>query len=100
MKHLLIYNEQPRILRGGDRLKVYRNVPLAKAKLDKMPLIERGLRAGMDALNTILYRGARPGSGTNIPTTRGPSGDSNGGGGQTDPGTPPPPPTAPPPPPL
>lgn len=101
VKHLLIYNEQPRILRGGDRLKVYRNVPLAKAKLDKMPLIERGLRAGMDALNTILYRGARPGSGgTSIPTTRGPSGDSNGGGGQSDPGTPPAPPTAPPPPPL
>lgn len=100
VKHQLIYNEQPRILRGGDRLKVYKNVPLAKAKMDKMPLLERGLRAGMDALNTILYRGTRPGTGgPNIPTTRGPSGDTNGGG-QSDPGTPaPPPPTPPPPPP-
>ena len=98
VKHLLIYNEQPRVLRGGDRLRVYRNVPLAKAKMDKMPLMERGLRAGMDALNTILYRGGRPGSGPNIPSTRGPSGDTNGGG-HPEPGGPPPPPSTPPPPP-
>ncbi len=98
VRHALFYNERPRILRDGDSLRVTRTAPLAKARVDKGMIFGRAARAGLDAVDTILWRGRAGSGGTaQVPASRGPVGDTNGGGGGQNPV--PPPPDGPPPPP-
>ncbi len=102
VKHLLMYNERPRVLRDGDQIRVYRNVPLAKARIDKGAVAERAGRALMDAFYTLARAGSGrtggAGGGPTIPGGRGPVGDT-GSGGDSGSTPAPPPPGAPPPPP-
>jgi hypothetical protein len=99
VRHALYFNERPRVLKDGDSLRVTRGAPLAKARIDKGMILGRAARAGLDAVDTILWRGRAGGggSGTGLPGSRGPVGDTGGGGGGQNPA--PPPPDGPPPPP-
>jgi hypothetical protein len=99
VKHRLLLNESPRILNGGDQLRVYKNIPLAKSRVDKGALYERGAKAVAEAFYTLMTRPRLPGTGGGAPVP-------GGGGlpGDTKAPAPPPPPppsetTAPPPPP-
>ena len=92
VRHRLLLNESPRVLNGGEQLRVYKNIPLAKSKLDKGGLFERGANSVAEAFYTIMMRGPRGGGGVPIP---------GGGGsaplpGDTDAPAPPPPPPPPP----
>lgn len=101
VRHRLIPHDNPRILNSGDTIRVFKNVPLARSKIDKGTVIQRGANALAEAFYTILMRtGGRAG----------PVGIPGAGGGTPLPGdtqgeTPPPPPRdsggnpAPPPPP-
>lgn len=98
VRHALFYNARPRVLKDGDSLRVTRSAPLAKAPVDKGVIFGRAARAGLDAVDTILWRGRAGAGGTpQVPGSRGPVGDTNGGGGGQTPA--PPPPDGPPPPP-
>jgi ferric-dicitrate binding protein FerR (iron transport regulator) len=92
VRHRLLLTENPRILNGGEQLRVYRNIPLAKSKLDKGRIYERGANAVIEAFYTIMLRGPRVAGGAPAP----------GGGvplpGDTEAPAPPPPPPPPPPP--
>jgi hypothetical protein len=90
------------ILQSGDSIRVFKNQPLARAKVDRGNIAQGALKAAAQALYEVLYRrsvnGSSPSSGGTIPTTGGASGDHDKTG--TSGGTaPPPPPSAPPPPP-
>ncbi len=87
----------PKLLKAGEWLRVYRNVPLASTTIERSTALRTAFRALADALYTAVSRngripglgGARPPGGGTIP---GP------GGGVTlpgDTGAPPPPPTLP-----
>ena len=98
---------KPKLLNAGEWIRVFKNQPLADARLDKGSALNVAFRALTDALYTIVYRNGR---GTvRLP---GPSGGPGGGGlplpdppplpGDNDtqpPPPPPPPPPFPPPPP-
>lgn len=92
VRHRLIYQEQPKILNDGEQVRVYKNVPLARSRIDKGRIMERGANALAEAFYTIMMRGPRLGGGSSpVP----------GGGGRPLPGDtkgdPPPPPPPPPP---
>jgi len=95
----------PKILTTGQWLRVYKNQPLAKARIDREGLVRGSLRVLADALQTIVYRGQNvpgmsggkvpggiplPGDTGTIPAPPPLPGDSTGGGGTTP--APPPPP--------
>ncbi|MBK5290264.1 MAG: FecR domain-containing protein [Acidobacteriia bacterium] len=104
VRHRLIMQEQPRLLNQGEEIRVYKNVPLAKARLDKGGLVQRGMNALGDAFYTIMMRGPGSGGGsTPVPGAGGGASPVPGGGGPRPGDTgaeppPPPPPAAPPPP--
>ncbi len=81
----------PKLLKAGEWLRVYRNVPLASTRIDKGSALRSAFRALTDALYTAVYRNRR------IPSIGGvPGAGSPGGGGTPLPGdtgsTVPPPP--------
>jgi len=99
VRHLLM-GGQPKVLNSGEWLRVYRNYPLAKKRLERDSVVRTALRVLTDTLETIVYRTGRGGPAT-VPGAGGP-----GVGMPTDqpaPAPPPPPgsgdPSAPPPPP-
>ena len=104
VQHALRPVGAPKILHAGDSITVYKNYPLQAGGVDRGTILNHGLRALMDALNTAVYRNSRGipgigggGSGGGIPGgAGGPVGDTKGGttGGGTTGGTsaPPPPP--------
>jgi hypothetical protein len=94
VRHRLLLNENPRVLNGGEQLRVYKNIPLAKSKLDKSGLFERGANAVAEAFYTIMTRGPRAGGG-GAPVPGG--GGSAPLPGDTEAPAPPPPPPPPPP---
>lgn len=96
VQHALMPYGDPKLLNPGDYLRVYKNDPLVKNRIDKGALGQRIFNALMDA---FLYRprvsgpggsplpgGGAPGGGT------GPSLPGDTGGGPTPPPPPPPPP--------
>ena len=96
VRHRLIAHEEPKILNSGEHVRVYKDAPLAKGKLDKSGVIERAAHALADAMWTIVLRNSGP---TGLPRP------PVGGPGPTLPGDtasplppPPPPPGLPPPP--
>lgn len=100
VRHVMFFNERPRVLRDGDTLRVTKNAPLARARVDRGAIFGRLARAALDALDTALWQqrgGGGAGGGPRIPGSRGPVGDTAGGG--QDGGSAPPPGTPPPPPP-
>jgi hypothetical protein len=101
--HRRIAYDRPRIVNAGEQLRVYRDQPLAKARMDKGAVMERVANGLSDAIYTILTRSRG--------AARAPGGGVPAGGGAPLPGdtgapAPPPPPApgdttapAPPPPP-
>lgn len=101
VRHRLMPTNEPRELRSGDSLRVYKNVPLAKARIDKGALMRRGANAMAEAYYQIMLRGPKLGGGGSTPTAPGGSAPLPGDTKGNDPPPPPPPPppaTAPPPP--
>ena len=109
VRHRLLPTAEPRELRTGDQLRVYKNVPIAKAKLDKGNAMRKSANALAEIYYSIMMRGPRlgGGSGGGAPVPGGGGvpaplpGDTDGGAGAPPPPPPPPPPpaSAPPPPP-
>jgi hypothetical protein len=92
--HVRLAFDKPRILNAGEQLRVYKDQPLAKAKVDKGAIGRRVADGLADALYTVLTR--RPVGGARVPA----GGTTGGGGGAPLPGdtgasAPPPPPPAP-----
>jgi hypothetical protein len=99
VQHRLLPRGEPKLVNGGEYLRVYKNEPLANKLVDKGSAVKYALRVLTDALYTVVYRSPRGGS---LPGT----GAGGTGGGTTLPGDvnvgpppPPPPPDTPPPPP-
>jgi len=98
VQHRLLPRGEPKLVNGGEYLRVYKNEPLANKLVDKGSAVKYALRLLTDALYTVVNRTPRTGGG--IPGTS--AGGSTGGvtlPGDPDVGPPPPPPDAPPPPP-
>ena len=97
VQHRLLPRGEPKLVNGGEYLRVYKNEPLANKLIDKGSAVKYALRVLTDALYTVVYRSPRAGGGI-------PGSGSGGTGGTTlpgdvDVGPPPPPPDGPPPPP-
>ena len=59
VQHALRPVGAPKILHAGDSITVYKNYPLQAGGVDRGTIINHGLRALMDALNTAVYRNSR-----------------------------------------
>ncbi len=85
----------PKLIKAGEWLRVYRNAPLASARVDRQSVLKATFRALADALYTAVYRTQR------VPSIGGGTRPPIGGGGiplpgDTGGGAPPPlPPTLP-----
>jgi ferric-dicitrate binding protein FerR (iron transport regulator) len=86
VRHALLPTNTPKTVRTGESLRVYKDAPLARGKIDKGTILRQVFRAAMDA---VITAGTR--------TPGGPGGAAGGGGGPVgDTGkttAPPPPPT-------
>lgn len=99
VQHRLLPRGEPKLVNGGEYLRVYKYEPLANRLVDKGSAVKYVLRALSDALYTAVYRtprvgGGIPGAGTGTVGSTPLPGDVDVG-----PPPPPPPPDAPPPPP-
>ncbi|MCC6263931.1 MAG: FecR domain-containing protein [Bryobacterales bacterium] len=88
VEHRLLPNGKQRVLGPGDELRVDKDEPIARARIDRGGLLKASFRALSDALYTIAVNASRTGGGAStIP---------GGGGsplpGDKDPSSPPPPP--------
>jgi ferric-dicitrate binding protein FerR (iron transport regulator) len=98
VRHNLMYGEKT--LTDGMSLRVYRNIPIAAAGLDKANLAKRLGKAAMDALSTLANHNIKIGGGSPGTVGSGCKPGTAGCGGApppptTGPGTPPPPATGP-----
>lgn len=110
VEHRLLPNGKQRILGTGDELRVDKDEPIARAKVDRGGVLRASFRALSDALYTIAVRtrqggGTSPipggGGGTPLPGDQGPSTPpppppTSGGGTVPNTGGAPPPPPPPP----
>jgi hypothetical protein len=86
VRHRLIPQNDETVLNAGEQRRVYKDVSLAKAKIDKGPLAERALDSLSDALYIIFTRG----TGGATPGGTGPSGGGPSLPGDTPAENPPP----------
>jgi hypothetical protein len=97
--HTRFLGQKERLVNQGESIRIFKDQPLARQRIDKGSAAQVALRAMADAIYTILYRGSGGAGGAGGgPTLKG---DTTG---QAPPPPPPPPPggdtsTAPPPPP-
>lgn len=100
VQHALLPFSDSKVLNAGESIRVYKNSPLAKSRLDKGEIVQRALRAFSDwmILQGPRLGGTPGGAGVPAPTGGGPTlpGDTNV---PLPPPPPPPPPAAGPPPP-
>ena len=97
VRHRLIPRSDEQVLNAGDELRVYRNTPLAKAKIDKGAIAKESLNVLADVFYQIMIRRPIGGVGGSAPTGGGGAPTSlPGDTGATKPAPPPPPPPAPP----
>lgn len=98
VRHLLRVSE-PRLLRAGEWVRVFRNEALAQKMIDRGNILQRAARAASDALYQAGINAARNAPSIartgGVPGTGSPADQNNG---QAAPTAPPPPPSAPPPP--
>jgi len=101
VQHKLLPRGEPRLLKAGEWIRVFKGQPLAQASVDKGSLLRSALRAMSDALLTIIYQSPDPGSRGPVPPVGGgpPGGGLPGDRGPQTPPPPPPPDEGPPPPP-
>jgi hypothetical protein len=94
VRHRLIPRSDEQVLSAGDELRVYKNVPLAKARIDKGAVAQRSLNVLADAFYTIMRSGIGRGGGSGIPGAGGGGAPPSlpGDTGGTAPAPPPPPP--------
>ena len=97
VQHAILPIGEPKILKGGEYIRVYRNQPLAQKSLDKGGLMRQVLRAASDALIEVVSRAPRGGAGPTVPGAGAGGGPNIPGGtsGDTGAGEPPPPPPPP-----
>jgi FecR protein len=86
VQHALLPRGEGKLLTDGEELRVFKEQPLVARGMDKGAVIERVLRAVVDAVNTVVLQGRGVGK---IP---GSTGGGGIGGGLGDKGAPPPPP--------
>jgi ferric-dicitrate binding protein FerR (iron transport regulator) len=101
VRHRLIPQDDPKVINPGEAIRVYKNAPLARSRIDKGTVANRAANALAEAFYTIMMRAPRPGTGGGggVPGGPGPlPGDTEA---PAPPPPPPPPPSAggPPPPP-
>jgi hypothetical protein len=102
VQHAILPFSEAKVLKAGESIRVYKNSPIAKSRIDKGEIVQRTLRAVSDWL---VFQGPRLGGGPGggIPTGGVPSGAGPTLPGDTGaplpPPPPPPPPAGPPPPP-
>jgi hypothetical protein len=94
VNHRRLASPSPRLVEAGEQLRVYRDQPLARSRVDKHEIGGRVVNAVADAIYSVLTRSSRGGQ---VP---GAGGSAGGSGGTTPaPGdtgsTPPPPPPSP-----
>jgi len=104
VRHRLIPQDNMTLVNPGESIRVYRNAPLAKARIDKGAVAQRAANALAEAFYTIMMRGPRAGSGGGAGVPGGGGAPLPGDTGAEPPPPPPPPPgdpgaSAPPPPP-
>lgn len=99
VRHRQMPGGTERLLNGGDEITVYKNVPLAKVRIDKGNIAQRGANALAEVFYTIVMRSPRGGGSTPLPGGGGPGGGAPlPGDTGAEPPPPPPPDSAPPPP--
>ncbi len=112
VRHRLIGESKSKLVRAGEYIRVYKNIPLARSRVDKNALAAGILRTAGDVLYGILIhtRTSSPGGRAPAPTGGGgptlpgdtgggePPPPPSGGGGSPAPENPPAPPAPPPPP--
>jgi hypothetical protein len=103
VRHALLPSKEPKVLNGGEYLRIYKDQPLAQSSPNRDRVLQQGLRAAAEALYRILYRApAATGGGGPLPPASGGGGAPLPGDTETNAPPPPPPPpseTNPPPPP-
>jgi ferric-dicitrate binding protein FerR (iron transport regulator) len=100
VQHAILPVGEPKLLKGGEYIRVYRNQPLAQKSVDKGGIMRQVLRAASDAMIEVLSRAPRGGTGPTAPGGAGGGSPIPGGtSGDTGAGEPPPPPPPPPAPP-
>jgi hypothetical protein len=100
VQHAILPVGEPKILRDGDYIRVYRTQPLAQRSVGKGRIMREVLRAASDAVIEAVSRAPRGGSGPTVPGAGGGTGPNIPGGTSGDTGTGEPPPPPPPPPPA
>ena len=96
--HAVYPTKEPKLVNGGETLRVYKDQPFAKGPSpNRDAILQQGLRAVAEALYRIVYTPQSGASGSPLPGGggRAPSGDTE----KTAPPPPPPPPNGAPPPP-
>jgi hypothetical protein len=96
VQHALLPYSKPKILQGGDYIRVYKNQPLANKSIDKGQILQRMLQVMRDTWLNQPRVGGGPG-GSPVPPTTGPTGGVALPGDTQGPSAPPPPPPPPPP---
>ncbi len=95
VQHAILPYTEPKVLKAGDSVRVYKNAPLAK-RFDRGLIAQKAIRAINDLL---IFRGPRLGGGGGTgPAAGGSTGGGVGLPGDTGGAAPPPPPPPPPPP--
>jgi len=96
VRHRLIPQDEPKLVNPGEAIRVYKNAPLARARIDRATVAQKAANALSEAFYTIMMRGPRGTGGGGVPGGSGPlPGDTEA----PAPPPPPPPTEAPPPPP-
>jgi hypothetical protein len=105
VQHALLPRGDPKIVRAGEYLRIYKDAPIAYRRgIDKGSAIQHALRGLADALQTVVYRtprtgsplpGGTPGGGTGLPGDTGSTPPPDRVPPPGDPGTLPPPPPPP-----
>jgi hypothetical protein len=99
VQHAILPVGEPKLVKGGEYIRVYRNQPLAQKSIDKGGIMRQVLRAASDAMIEVISRAPRGGTGPTVPGGGVGGGPTIPGGTSGDTGAgepPPPPPPAPP----
>jgi ferric-dicitrate binding protein FerR (iron transport regulator) len=96
VQHAILPFSEAKVLKAGESIRVYKNSPIAKSRIDKGEIVQKALRALSD---WVVMQGPRLGTGAGGPIPSG-GGIPTGGGPSLpgDTGAPLPPPPPPPPP--
>lgn len=96
VQHALLPTKTPKLVNGGESLRIYRDQPLAqRSSPTRDAAIQQGLRAAAEALYRIVYRAPATGGGSPLPGGSAGGGTGGGAPGDVENDPPPPPPPTP-----